>query len=122
MMIINFDYALLLLGIFLCSLLFLCCFLSSGRDERGGRETPVGQNRKRMNPKHAKGKRHAATITERCGYFFLSRNAYILLLSHACFANEPRLLMESPLFCDGWSGADELKLLDVIEEQGYGNW
>uniref|UniRef100_A0A1X7TLQ3 Uncharacterized protein n=1 Tax=Amphimedon queenslandica TaxID=400682 RepID=A0A1X7TLQ3_AMPQE len=31
--------------------------------------------------------------------------------------------MESmSLFCDGWSGSDELKLLDVIEEQGYGNW
>lgn len=30
--------------------------------------------------------------------------------------------MEEPLFVDGWTGGDEIKLLLAIEELGYGNW
>lgn len=29
---------------------------------------------------------------------------------------------EDPLFCDEWSAEDELKLLESIDEYGYGNW
>jgi hypothetical protein len=30
--------------------------------------------------------------------------------------------MEEPLFSEGWSGHDEVNLLNAIEEHGYGNW
>ncbi len=30
--------------------------------------------------------------------------------------------MESGLFCDDWTGKEELQLLEAIDEYGYGNW
>ena len=30
--------------------------------------------------------------------------------------------MDEPLFCRGWNGEQELRLLTAIEENGYGNW
>ena len=30
--------------------------------------------------------------------------------------------MDQPLFCRGWNGEQELRLLTAIEENGYGNW
>ena len=31
-------------------------------------------------------------------------------------------IMESGLFSDYWTGREELKLLEAIDEYGYGNW
>ena len=30
--------------------------------------------------------------------------------------------MDSGLFSDDWTGREELKLLEAIDEYGYGNW
>ena len=31
-------------------------------------------------------------------------------------------VLDEGLFCQDWSARDELRLLDAVEEFGYGNW